>query len=211
VIILGSAKVTANGQTVTIARPPGSEGPNSPYQAVRLTNFTSDVLVLTNIGGTVQSQEYLAPLATMVYHSEPSGPIPTIVGQALGANLPLTAVLVEWSTDPDNDFIGTYPYTNPVLPAASQASAPFFNMGLVTLTTHGDPYEINPNPSRLSLTMVNEGAAVVNVYNNVGLAGHPFPIAPGGSLTLNTTQGVWLSSGTDAQSVSWIATQLDHP
>lgn len=102
-ILLGTNTIVGN---VLQLKPPLGFGGG---RGVRLTNLSTDVVVLTNVSGTDQSQEYLLPRQTMVYQSANVSGTPT----AYGLTLPIATVAAsfysEWSTDPLTDFVGTYP------------------------------------------------------------------------------------------------------
>ena len=91
--------------------------------AVRLTNYTTKPILLTNISSVEQSQEILPPLTAMVYKSPNTSDYPRMTGVAVGAVAAATpaaiaaGVLVEWASDAVNDFLGTYPYSLSQLPA----------------------------------------------------------------------------------------------
>lgn len=80
-------------------------------QALRLTNLSTDVVVLTNISDTYQGQEYLMPGQQMVYKSPNRSGTPTAVGLTLTPTQLSTLLFAEWSDDAETDFIGTYPTT----------------------------------------------------------------------------------------------------
>lgn len=78
-------------------------------RAVRVTNTTADIVVLTNILGVGQDQQYLFPSQQMVYYSVNISATPTAQGLTLSAATIAAGLYVEWSTEPHEDFIGTYP------------------------------------------------------------------------------------------------------
>ena len=102
-IRLGEATVL--GDQVQLAAPGGF----GTFKGVRLTNYTMDVLIVRGISGTSLGEEYLLPLQQMVYHTDNVSAIPTLAGIPLAGLTTVPTVLVEWSDDPLNDFIGTYP------------------------------------------------------------------------------------------------------
>ena len=152
-ILLGEAIVT--GTHVNITAPAGW----ATVRALRLTNYTSDVLVLTNISGVDQSQEYLLPLQQMVYRSINSSNIPTVEGISLGALTTVPTVLVEWSTEPLVDFIGTYPTAIGV-----GSATPLFTNGRLSMPVVDTTYILPGNPFRKSITFIND--SVIQTLHN---------------------------------------------
>lgn len=104
-IVVGTATVNDNTGKVELRAPLGF----GAVRALRLSNFNADAIILTNISGVDQSQEYLQPQQQMVYQSINVGNIPTLNGLSLPPTQIASNLLVEWSTDPTADFIGTYP------------------------------------------------------------------------------------------------------
>ena len=155
-IRLGSATVT--GSTVSLIAPGGF----GTFQAVRLTNFTSLILILTGIDSDDPGgQEYLLPLQQNVYRTNNISKIPTITGIVAGGAGAISSVLVEWSDNPLKDLPGTYP-TAIGMPLAT----PGFNAGALALSnaysfTTPDPadiYIIPGNPLRARLVVTNTSA-----------------------------------------------------
>jgi hypothetical protein len=105
VIVPGTAIVNASTGKIELIPPLGF----GTARGIRLSNYNTDTLTLTDISGTSQSQEYLPPQTQMVYATDNVGRTPTIIGQTLTSATLVTNILVEWSTDPAADFIGTYP------------------------------------------------------------------------------------------------------
>lgn len=122
-IIVGTASV--NGNKVVLTPPMGF----GTARGVRISNFTPDTLILNNVSGTDQSQEYLAPQTCMVYRTLNVQQTPYVQGFNYAASQIAPNILLEWSTDPDTDFIGTYPSALPAnislksLVLASETSA----------------------------------------------------------------------------------------
>ena len=134
--------------------------------AVRLTNYTSDVLVLTNINGRGQGQEYLMPLQQMVYLFPNVTQVPLIRGLQLGADIPASALLVEWSLDvgdgaPDTDFPGTYPtqVTAPATVGTGFAILASVHTFADTITT----FIVPANPKRVTVTLINQSSGGQNI------------------------------------------------
>lgn len=109
-ITVGSVTAQANGR-VTLDRVAGL----NTVKALRVTNYTTKPLLLTNINDGYQSQEVLPPLVAMVYKNPAMDAQASIGGFTLGAVVAATpaqivaGVTVEWANDPENDFLGTYP------------------------------------------------------------------------------------------------------
>ena len=181
-IYLGDA--TLQGNNVTITPPVGFD----TIDGVRLTNYTGDVLILTDIDGRSNSQEYLMPLQQMVYHTANVQKIPRISGLALGSQFDNAALFVEWSDDSRNDFIGTYP-TN--ITQVALVPAEFATVQLLTLDGV-TPTEIPAGP-RNSITLVNQGATNI-AWNTVDdFAAQP-SIVPGSGRSLNSGTALWFMS-----------------
>lgn len=186
-VFLGS--VTQQGSKNYISPPAAL----TSVEAVRITNITSDVLVLSNVAGNGQSLEYLLPMQQAVYKSEGSQQIPTVYGVTLGNVLPNSQIFVEWSDDPLNDFPGTYPTTIGSL----AATAPGFENGVVTMANANTTYSIPANPNRLSLSFTNTGSVpVMWLPTNPASpwAGTNPTIAAGNGVELNTSAVVYLQS-----------------
>lgn len=108
-IIVGTAEVNSSTGQVELIAPMGF----NTAEGVRLSNFTGDTVTITGINGRDQSQEYLAPQTQMVYATANIGATPTVIGFTYTAEQIAANLLVEWSTDPSNDFLGTYPTALP--------------------------------------------------------------------------------------------------
>lgn len=201
-IFLGS--VTQQGNRLGISPPAAL----SSVKAVRIANVTSDVLILNNIAGNGQSQEYLLPLQQGVFKTEGVQQIPTIYGQALGDALPLSQIFVEWSDDPLADFPGTYPTTL----SALSATAPSFVSGVVTMTNANQTYIIPQNVLRTSLTFVNTSATANVMWLPADKAspwtGTNPTLAPNAGITLDTSAAVYLQSTTAGAQVTWYGETL---
>lgn len=182
-VFLGQA--TLSGNTVQIEPPLGFGAVDS----VRLTNFTPDVLILTNINGRESSQEYLMPLQQMVYRTQDVTQIPTITGVALGSSFPVSQVFVEWSNNGLVDFPGTYPI-EVTEPATSSQS---WVAGVVTLTDTGITYTIPGDPLRQSTTVINSGSTTLNFLPTDGPWIAPVPsLVAGASFTLRNGAEIYL-------------------
>lgn len=143
------------GSKVVLAPPSLGWG---AVRAVRLTNYTQNVLILTNLSGQSQSQEYLLPLQQNVYESANVGVPPSITVLDVGGGIvtPPT-VLVEWSTAPLDDFIGSYPT---VIGAPSGTPYAYVSLEHVQPASSGPTtfsyMSIGANPFRKSITIVND-------------------------------------------------------
>lgn len=138
-IVPGTATVNPSTGIVQISAPMGF----GTTRGVRLSNYTTDVLILTNISSVDQSQEYLPPQTQMVYPSVNVGILPTVTGVTLPAASIAANLFVEWSTDPTNDFVGTYPAALPVKvayqpPMPTQPIGPGGLAPYKTITTFAD-------------------------------------------------------------------------
>lgn len=122
-IVVGTAVVNASTGKVELIAPMGF----GTARGVRLSNFTGDTLILTDISGTSQSQEYLAPQTQMVYPTANVGNTPFVLGYSYPPSQVAANLLVEWSTDPDADFIGTYPASLPTGITTSLAGTNLIN------------------------------------------------------------------------------------
>lgn len=140
-IVVGTATVNPSTGKVELVAPLGF----GTARGIRLSNFTGDSLILTNISGVDQSQEYLAPQTQMVYPTDNIGATPTIVGYSYGSEQIAQNLLVEWSTEPNADFIGTYPAALPAAISATGIGSSIFDSGTITDFTFAyfaGPFEI---------------------------------------------------------------------
>lgn len=183
-IILGSASIQGNTVQIDTKTVAGF----GSVQAVRLTNYTADALILTNINGTGQSQEYLMPLQQMVYHTLNVSTIPTVIAQSLGTAFDVAALFVEWSTDPTIDFIGTYPQQVTQVPVIlpPPAAATKVNTGTYIFPDTVTIYTIPANAKRVDITVTNQSTNGADIA--VGGSGTPdfatSPVlSPGQSIT----------------------------
>lgn len=105
-IFLGTPVLDAGSARVLLPAPVGF----ASVLAMRVANTTTDVVVLVNAHGTDQSQEYLLPLTQLVYRMSNVTSVPSATGLSLPVASIEAGLLVEFSSDPDTDFPGTYPY-----------------------------------------------------------------------------------------------------
>ena len=90
-ISLGSSVVNPDG-SVSLVAPVGF----ASTAAVRLTNYTSELLIINNINpAEIGSQEYLAPLQQNVYACVNKSKLPNLQGVSLGTVISTSGVLVE--------------------------------------------------------------------------------------------------------------------
>jgi len=188
-IVPGQATVVGSDVTIT------SPGQFNVFQSVRLTNYTNMVLILTNIDGTSQSQEYLLPLQQMVYPFRNIQKVPTITTLSVGGgiNTPPT-VLVEWSTDPVSDFLGTYPTT-----IGAPSGVPYFYVSyLITNFSASVPLYtvIGANPFREQIQLINHYSGDIRwsterITSSSDWTTKP-PITSGTSRTLVSTGAIYL-------------------
>jgi len=169
------------------------------FTAVRLTNYTADVLIVTGIDSQdPASQEYLLPLQQNVYKTDNVSKIPTIQGISLGSLSLVPTVLVEWSDEPLKDFPGTYPTAIGVGSATPDATVMTFPIPLAGTTT-----TLPANPFRSSITLINTSTFTSfdtwiewsTVDANWG--GNP-RIPLGGVRTLKSTAVLYFRAGHDA-------------
>jgi hypothetical protein len=190
-IILGSATITSAG--VVIQAPSGF----NTVAAVRLTNYSGDVITLQNITGEDQSEEYLMPLQQMVYPSHNIRNIPTLVAMSLGNDVVIETVLVEWSTDPLTDFQGTYPVALTEVGVSFLIPDAVASAGnVLDLAATGTTYDIAGNSFRHSVTVINNGTTNIEWSSADSGWGTNAIILPGSSRTLNS--GIPLYFRTDA-------------
>ena len=194
-IVLGTATVQGNAVVIT---PP--EGGFGGIKAVRLSNYTSDALILTNISSDSPGQEYLMPFQQSVYHIENVRTPPKVVGVTLGSSFSTASLLIEWSTEPLTDFPGTYPT------AISQAP--------INPTTATDGVVVMgasatgqiPASARLSTTFYNVGPGVVYWSVNSGTTLGPTTSASlpvGSGVTIDGGGIVYLKADSSGASVSY--------
>ncbi len=201
-ILIGSAR-TVNGQ-VTITPPAGHSG---SIHAVRLSNYSGELLILTNMYSERPGREYLVPFQQMVYQIFNFQEVPTIVGILLGTAFDTARLLVEWSTEPLADFPGRYPVdlTQADLSGIGGA-APSWEVFELPVPNDAASHSIPAQITRSSLTFFNDGA--VNVaYRAVdtGWGVNDPVILPGSGRTVNTTAAVFFRS-LGAGSIQWFAT-----
>lgn len=138
-IIVGTAVVNASTGKVNLVAPMGF----GTARGVRLSNYTSVTLTLINISGTEQSQEYLAPQTQMIYTSANIGATP-IVESDQPASVVAEYLLVEWSTEPDVDFIGTYPAALPSpIQESPSTGAVIYSSTTVTPASQASPFVVD--------------------------------------------------------------------
>lgn len=135
-IVVGTATVNSSTGKVDLVAPLGF----GTARGVRLSNFTGDTITLTNIAGTSQSQEYLAPQTQMVYSTTNIGATPTAVGTSYSSDQIASNLLIEWSTDPDSDFIGTYPAALPAAISNTNGASVIYSEG--NIPTSGAPFVV---------------------------------------------------------------------
>lgn len=80
---------------------------------LRLANATASVLVLENITQNGQDQQYLMPAQQMVYKSPNISSPPVVYSLTATPATVQASLFVEWSDDPETDFLGTYPVALP--------------------------------------------------------------------------------------------------
>ena len=104
---------------------------------LRLTNLTGETLLINNVSSTGQGEEFLFPQMQMVYHTRNISARPRAQGYYSRDGFPPTQLLVEWSDDSINDFIGSYPTFIPAGLISPQNSSPLaLNVqGLPTVLT----------------------------------------------------------------------------
>lgn len=200
-VVLGQA--TVSGSKVNFTPPEGGFG---GILAVRLGNYTGDVIVLTNINSDSPGQEYLLPFQQNVYHIENVRNPPTAVGIALGANFATASLLVEWSTDPLHDFPGTYP-TSLTQAGVLSTAASAWSVNELAVPNSATTVTIPANSLRTSLTVFVDGANAVEFSNvDSGWGTNP-QIAAGTGRTIDTTAAVFFRhTGATASSVQWFDT-----
>lgn len=198
-IVLGSA--TVEGSDVVIDPPVGQFG---GVKAVRLTNYSPDAIKLGNVTGkNAGGQEYLMPFQQNVYGIESVRNPPTALGVVLGSGFNTESLFVEWSTEPEIDFPGTYPTAltqAPIVPAASTAD------GVVVMAA-GANGQI-PAQNGTDLTFYNNGTGVVywsRDSSTVLGAGTSAQLAVGSGVTVGAGNIVYLKADASGASVSWFA------
>jgi hypothetical protein len=192
-IFLGSAEFDQQGNTFLIQPPTGF----GSVEAVRISNYTGDALILTNIVGEGSDQQYLMPFQQMVYPFENVRAIPTMTGLQFGDGINTEAVLIEWSSDPDSDFPGTYPVT---LTEATFAASTAFSAA-TTVVGANDQVEITANASAINRTVVNLGAGVIYLGASAGatVPDDCFTLSPGAGITILNNAPIWVTAdGTGA-------------
>lgn len=161
-IIVGQASVNPDTGNVELVAPLGF----ATARAVRVSNFNSDAVILSNISGVDQSQEYLMPQQQNVYPTANAGRVPTANGLSLPPDQIATNLLVEWSTDPQADFLGTYPVGIPAQVTSTNGTARTTTFNHTTgsaVVGHATPLGTIPGELGL-LTYRIEGTGVPYAY-----------------------------------------------
>lgn len=198
-IFLGSTSFDEQNDKLVIKPPFGF----NTIQGVRIANYTVDVLILQNItGDNLSDRQYLPPATQMFYPIRNAQDYPTMDGLQIGPDLPNEQVLIEWSDDPDNDFLGTYPYALPLNPDSFASGNQAYNVryegnatpddglhysggGAGTPTVDASSLDMNALPARLAATIVNEGTNDLYYSKDGGFGvGAYTTIVPGASLTI---------------------------
>jgi len=122
---------------------------------LRLTNLTGETLLIDNVSSTGQGEEFLFPNMQMVYHTRNVSARPRAQGYYTRDSFPPSQLLIEWSDDSINDFIGSYP-------TFIQASG--INSNSIPLALN-----IQGNPTVLTATFADFSANSTN--NNVPSVG----------------------------------------
>jgi hypothetical protein len=197
-IVLGKATLTGNA--VTLSPPEGGFG---GITAARITNYTGDVIIITNISSDSPGQEYLMPFQQNVYHIENVRTPPTAAGVQLGAAFATATLLVEWSNDPLKDFPGTYP-TALTQAGIISSAAPKFNVAEVAIPADAATHTIPANPARTGLSFIVDGANAVE-WNDVDSGWGTNPQAASGTgRTVDTASAVYFrATGGVASSVQY--------
>ncbi len=200
-IILGEATIGSDG--VQIKSPSGF----NTVSAVRLTNYSGDVITLVNINGVDQSVEYLMPLQQMVYPIATVQTIPVLKALSLGNNVVVETVLVEWSTDPLEDFQGTYPVAltevgvtflqaRDAVSAGNLLALPLIN------TTYTVPAAVG---QRSSVTVINAGTTNIEWSSTDGTWGTHAIILPSSSRTINANVPLYFRTAAINGLLEWFA------
>jgi hypothetical protein len=206
-IILGSATITPAGVVIDTNDVAGF----NTVTGVRLSNYSGDVITLQNISGQDQSEEYLMPLQQMVYPSANIRNIPVLKALSLGNAIVVETVLVEWSTDPLNDFQGTYPValTEVGTVFLTPENNPAVSAGEVLLLPTANTTETIPGyVFRHSITVINNGTT--NIAWSTDPTGRgdwstQAVILPGSSRTLNSGVTLYFQSDADGGTLEWFS------
>lgn len=197
-IYIGSAEI--QGDQIVIQSPVGFNS----VEAVRLTNYSGDAIIVRNIQGDGLSAEYLMPYQQMVYSATNVSNIPTLFGLVLGTALPTDSVLVEWSTAADDDFIGTYPVTLTQAPIITPSNQYAFSK-YITLAANASHTE-DANSTRASATIVNHGPGQIYWGGSTQAVDNTFPpIDVGSARTINNGAGLTVLADGSGASVELFA------
>jgi hypothetical protein len=157
-IIPGTADVDASTSLIMLRAPFGF----STARGVRVSNYNQDAIILTDISGTDQSQEFLMPLSQMVYPSVNAGRVPSARAFSSATVAAADAILVEWSDDPDHDFLGTYPVALPV------ALYEFHNTYIGNVTSTAQTYLTPQKSLALYIYSGDSGGGTITLnWNNI--------------------------------------------
>ena len=182
-------------------------------KACRLSNYTGDALVITNINPDYPGQEYLLPFQQSVYQIENIRQPPSLSAYVLGQDFSTSNVLVEWSTEPLIDFPGTYP-ANLTQAFLASAGAPAFEVHTLAVPDDGATHEIPAEARRISLSFINNGTVDLRYAAfDSGWTGRPI-LPVGDARTVDTVQAVYFRVATpmggDGQ-VQWLMTRFGSP
>lgn len=102
-ILLGS--IVAGAQGVTLVPPAGF----NTVLYCRLSNLSQGTLTLFNINPSESDTQYLLPNQQNIYYSTNTAQNPVVQSALDVPSVLAKELFAEWSTDPRNDFPGTYP------------------------------------------------------------------------------------------------------
>lgn len=122
----------------------------------RLSNYTGDALIITNIDTERPGQQYLMPFQQMVYKIENLRQAPSLDALTLGQDFSTSDVLVEWSTEALHDFPGIYPCTL-VQAALAGSAAPAWENHQLAVPADGTTVSIVADARRISMSFMNDG------------------------------------------------------
>lgn len=201
----GSSTFNKQGDTFEIQSPTGDF---NNMNGLRITNYTVDILVLVNINGDTQSTEYLMPFCQMVYPLRNIQDYPKMYGKQLGADIPSEQILIEWSTDAENDFLGTYPFAVPLIPYTPISSTDAISATTTTIIAT-EQTEIVDDPDAANRTIValpsNTGPVYITATADADIPGDAFTLVPGAGITINNGGSIFVTADSSDETITVIS------
>lgn len=149
-LFLGSSVLNADG-SISLTAPAGFASVNG----VRLTNYTTSVLILRDINPSNPSNQYLLPGMQTVYRTVNRSRYPRLEDISTGLIDAVTGLLVEWTTDFEDDFKGLQ---YPVMVNNASVQAATADIYLLPMVDHLEVYSVAGSEQRTRLWVYNPTA-----------------------------------------------------